>query len=329
MDDNFIGRRISFGLAKEVTRGTVVATAAAWLPQLEGSFQDKLSKITNESAYGVIDKVNGVDIAQQWAEGSINGKVMVNTFGYLLLAAFGGVTSTAGSGPTAGTTSHVFARLNSNLSPSFTIYSKDPSASKAYALCVLKSLVIEVVTGEYVKYTAEWLGKKGVTSAQTVAYTVADPEFTSKYAAFKLAANNAGLGAATAAATKSVKITIDRDVEATYELGSNDPAEIHNKSFNVTVEVERRYKDSTYKDLAFNNTAQAVQLNLIDTDTIIGGGTANPSLQITLPKVYVTEYERGQGIDDVVTESFSLQGTFDLASSGQVSATLVNTKASY
>lgn len=329
MDDNFIGRRISFGLAKETTRGTTPASATVWVPQLEGSFQDKVTKVLNDSAYGVIDKTNSADVAQQWAEGSINGKIMINTFGHILMAAFGSVSSVPGSGGTAGTFAHTFTRANSNLAPSYSVYVKDPSASNSYARCVLKSLVIEVVTGEYVKYTAEWLGRKGVTSAQTVAYTTVDPEFISKDAVFKLAANTAGLGAATAATVKSVKLTLDRDVEALYELGSVDVAEVHNKSFNVTVEVEKRYKDTTYKNLAFANTPQAASLSLIDTGVVIGSATANPSLVFTLPKVFVTEYERGQGIDDIVTENFSLQGTFDLATSSQISAVLTNVTASY
>lgn len=328
MDNDFIGRRISYGAAKEVTRGTAAAAAAFWLPHLEADMQDKQTKALNESALGVIDKNNDSIVTEEWAEGKIGAKVQANSFGLILLAAFGQVAST--NGTVAGTYKHTFDRANSNLSQSLTLFRKDPINDVRYVLSVLKSLEIEIVTGEYVKYTANFISRKGETTANTVAFTVDEQEFTSKYGALKLAAAAAGLNAATAVSIKSAKIKIEREAEAYYQVGSVTPAEIHNKTFDVSIEVEKRYSDNTYKNAAHNNTHQALSLALVNTDDKIGtNNDGNPSLTFTLPKVVVSEWELDQGLDDVVMESFTIQGLFSLADGYQARAELVNEVATY
>ncbi len=323
---DFIGRRISYGAAKETTRGTAAASAAFWLPHLEADFQDKQTKALNDSALGVIDKNNDSIVTEEWAEGKLAGKVQNESFGLILLAALGSVSSAAGSA--AGTYKHTFDRNNTNLVPSLTLYRKDPTNDVRFVLSVLKSLEIEIVTGEYVKYTANFISRKGATTTNTVSFLATEAEFTSKYGALKLAANVTGLTGATAASIKSAKIKIEREAEAYYEVGSVTPAEIHNKTFDVTVEVEKRYSDNTYKDAAHNNTKQALSLALVNTDDVIGTG-GQPSLTFTMPKVVVSEWELDQGLNDVVMESFTLQGLFSLSYGYQLRAELVNTTATY
>lgn len=323
---DFIGRRISYGAAKETTRGTAAASAAFWLPHLEADVQDKQTKALNTSALGVIDKNNDSIVTEEWSDGKISGKVQNESFGLILLAALGSVTSAAGTAP--GTFKHTFNRDNNNLGTSLTLFRKDPTNDVRYVLSVLKNLEVEIVTGEYVKYTANFIGRKGATTTNTVTFLATEAEFTSKYGALKLAANIAGLTGATAASIKSAKIKIEREAEAYYDVGSVTPAEIHNKTFDVTVEVEKRYTDNTYKDACHNNTKQALSIALVNTDDTIGTG-GNPSLTFTLPRVVVSEWEADQGLDDVVMESFTLQGLFSLTDGYQLRAELVNTTASY
>lgn len=328
MNNDFIGRRISYGAAKETVRGTAAANAAFWLPHLEAGFQDKQTKALNESALGVIDKNNDSIVTEEWAEGNISGKVQINSFGLLLLAALGSVNSTAGT--IAGTTKHTFTRLNSNLAPSLTLFKKDPVDDLQYVLSVLKSLEIEIVTGEYVKYTANFISRKGSSKTNTVSFLVDEAEFTSKYGALKFGATVAAAKAASATSLKSAKITIEREAEAYYEVGSVTPAEIHNKTFDVTVEVEKRHSDNTYKNAAHNNLQQAIVLDLVNTDDKIGtANDGNPQLTFIMPKVVVSEWELDQGLDDVVMESFTLQGLFSLADAYQLQVELVNETVSY
>lgn len=328
MENDFIGRRISYGAAIEAERGTGEDAATHWLPHLEAGFQDKQTKALNESALGVIDKNNDSIVTEEWAEGNISGKVQIDSFGLLLFAALGSKSVAAGA--VAGTYKHTFDRLNSNLAPSLTLFRKDPVDDLRYVLSVLKSLEVEIVTGEYVKYTANFISRKGESHVNTVSFAVSEAEFTSKYGALKVAANVAAALAGDAESIKSAKITIERESEAYYEVGSVTPAEIHNKTFDVTIEVEKRHSDNTYKNAAHNNTHQAVVLDLVNTDDKIGtANDGNPQLTFILPKVAVSEWELDQGLDDVVMESFTLQGLFSLADGYQLRAELVNETASY
>lgn len=327
MENDFIGRKISYGAAKETTRGTAADAAAFWLPHLDADIQDKQTKALNESALGVIDKNNSSIVTEEWSEGKLEGKVMVESFGLILLAALNDHTATD---QTNGTYKHVFKRLNSNLGTSLTLFRKDPVASIQYVLSVLSSLEISIETGEYVKFTANFVGRKSADVSNTVSFIVDEAEFTSKYAAVKLGAYGTDLTAAPAQSFKTATITIEREVEAYYELGSVTPKEIHNKTFDVTVAVEKRYSDDTYKDYAHGNTKLALQIDLKNTDDLIGTASdVEPQLTFDLPKVVVSEYELSQGLDDIVTESLTLQGLFDTATSGQLSVTLVNTTATY
>ena len=328
MDNDFIGRRISYGAAIETTRGTGEAAATHWLPHLEAGFQDKQTKALNESALGVIDKNNDSIVTEEWAEGNISGKVQIESFGLLLFAALGSKSVTAGS--VAGTYKHTFNRLNSNLAPSLSLFRKDPVNDLRYVLAVLKRLEINIVTGEYVKYTAEFISRKGESHTNTVSFVATEAEFTSKYGALKLGTDVTDAQGNDAESIKSANIIIEREAEAYYEVGSVTPAEIHNKTFDVTIEVEKRHSNNDYKNAAHNNTHQAVVLELVNTDDHIG--TANdgdPSLTFILPKVAVSEWELDQGLDDVVMESFTLQGLFSLTAGYQLRAELVNETASY
>lgn len=328
MENDFIGRRISYGLAIESVRGTAEDSAEFWLPHLDAGFQDKQTKALNESALGVIDKNNDSIVTEEWAEGNINGKVMVNSFVGLLLLALGDINTTAGTG--AGTHKHVLSRLNSNLGKSATLFRKDPVASVRYALSVLSSLEISIVTGEYVTFTAEFVGRKSEDHDNTVSFAVDEAEFTSKYAAVKIGAYGANLSAAPAQAFKSATISISREVEAYYELGSVTPKQIHNKTFDVTVAVEKRHSDNTFKDYAHDNTKLAFAIDLVNTDDKIGtANDTNPSITFAWPKVVVSEWELGQGLDDIVSESFTLQGLFDTVSGKQMDVTVVNETAAY
>lgn len=319
---DFIGRKIAYGIAKEAVRGTPQAAATYWLPHLEASLQDKQTKALNNSALGVIDKYNDSIVTEEYADGNIVGKVNIVSFGLILLAALGSESSPTDN--TDGTYTHTFTRSNSNQSTAMTLFRKEPNNDLRFALSVLKSLTIEIVTGEYVKYTAEWITKVGVSATSTVAYTD-ETEFTSKYATIKEAVDVAGLAAASAVSVKSVKITLERESEAYYELGSVTPAEIHNKTFNVTVEVEKRNSDNTYKGYAFTNTKRAIEIALTNTDDLIGTSSdISPEIKFTMAKAVISEWDVAQGIDDIVMETFMAQGLFDLTAGYQLQATLTN-----
>lgn len=322
----FSGRKISVGIGKETTRGTAVAPSY-WVKHLDIDFQNKIEKIFNESAIGVLDKYSQAEIVKEWAEGKIEGKVTDKTFGLILASLFGAAPSSVQRGAT-GVYDHTYAQSQSNTGLSLTIARKDANSDKRYALAVLNKLDIECVVGEFIKFTAEYVSKKGTAVANTVAF-VAENESVPKNAVVKLATNVAGITGASAVPVKSFKLSIERSVEPYFAFGSNDPAEIYNQEFEVKGDMVLRYTDTTYETLWSGNTNQAIDLNIINTGVVIGTGSDNPAVRFTLPEASISEWEVDQAKDKIVEQTVGFQGLYNLTAAATLTAVLTNTVTSY
>ena len=319
---DFIGRKVAVGLGKETTRGTAVAPAF-FVRHLSLDFKKKGESTQNESALGVREKFSDSEIVKEWAEGKLEGKVNHKSIGLILLGAFGTVaTTTQGTGY-----KHTFTVNQSNTPQSLTVTRKDPQTDRQHALAMIKSLEMTIEAGEYVKFSADIVAKKGTTATSTVAY-VSEYEFTSKDAYVKFADTVAGLGAATNAAIKSAKITLDLGVEPYFEVGSTDPAEIHAGAVEVTGEVVARYSDTSYEDMYYTHSKKAVLMGIKNLAVDLGGGL-NPSLEFTLEQARINDYDTSNDLDGIVEQTMGITGEFSTTTAKAVTAVLVNDVASY
>lgn len=323
---DFSGRKISVGIGKETVRGTAVAPAY-WVKHLDLDFQNKVEKIFNESAIGVLDKYSQVEVVKEWAEGKLEGKVTDKTFGLILASLFGAVPVSV-QRATEGVYDHTYAQNQTNNGLSLTIARKDANSDKRYALAVLNKIDIECVVGEFIKFSAEYISKKGTTVANTVAY-VAENEFVPKNAIVKFATNLAGIAGATAVPVKSFKLSIERSVEPYFAFGTNEPVEIYNQEFEVKGDMVLRYSDTAYETLWTGNASQAVDLDIINTGVVIGTGASNPAVKFTLPEANVSEWEIDQSKDKMVEQTVGFQGLYNLAATASLTARLTNTIVSY
>lgn len=322
---DFSGRKISIGLGKESVRGTVVAPTY-WLKHLDTDFLNKNEKIFNESAIGVLDKFSQAEVVKEWAEGKIEGKITDRSFGLVLASLFGNAPISVQRGAT-GVYDHTFAQNQTNTGITLTIARKDGNTAKRFAMATLNKLEIECVVGEFVKFSAEYISKKGATSTETVAY-VAENEFVPKNAIAKMAADVASIGAAAAIPVKSFKISMERSVEPYFAFGSNDPSEIFNQEFEVKGDITLRYTDTTYEDLWVANTNRALDLDIINTGVTIGG-SHNPAVKFTMPEVSLSEWEIDQSKDKIVEQTIGFQALYNLTAAATLTARLTNTVVSY
>lgn len=319
---DYIGRKVAVGLGAETVRGTAVAPAF-WVRHLSLDFQRRGETVQNESALGRREKFSDSEIVRQFAEGSLEGKVNTKSIGLVLLGAFGTVESAAsGAG-----FEHTFSIDQSNTPQSLTIARVDGVTSRRHALAMVRSLEINIETGEYVRFTAEFVAKQGTDAANTVAY-VEEYEFSSKDAYVKFANDVAGLGAASASAVKSGRITIDNGVEPYYEFGDTDPAEIHAGAVEVTGELVARHSSNAYEDLYHNNTKRAMIIGVENTAVDLGGGL-HPKLEFVLPRVSITEFETSNDLDAIVEQTLGLTGELDTDEGYTIEATLVNDVEEY
>jgi len=321
----FIGRLADIGIAKEAVRGTAESAAAFWLPKLSLSVDDGVEQAIDESSMGVIEDSPSASIVAKYAEGDVEGNIYDKSFGLLLLAALGQVSTTGPSQSSVYT--HAFSVLQSAQHPSLTLFVDDPNQDYKYALGVLSSLDIEVMLGAFAKYKAAFRSKVGATATLTPSYT-SENTFLPQHGSFKIASNLAGLGAASATNIRSVKLSIAKNAEDDRKIGSLDPSDILNKQFAVEGTVELVFNDETFKTEMLADTAKAMRIALINTDVTIGS-SLNPSLTIDLAKVKFSNFERNYSNGDIVTASVDFKGFYSVSDTALISATLVNTNASY
>lgn len=321
---DYIGRKVAVGIGKETVRGTAVAPSF-WVRHLSLDFKKMGETVQNESAIGVREKFSDSELVKEWAEGKLEGKVNHKSIGLILLGAFGTVNSAAnGSGY-----DHTFSVNESNTGQSLTIAKKDGVNDRRHALAMIKSLEITIEAGEYVKFSADIIAKKGATASNTVAY-VEEYEFSSKDAYVKFGDVDDIVDAQgnTAAKVKSGKITIDLGVDAYYEVGSTEPAEIHGQAIEVTGEVVARHSDTTYEDMYYNNTRKSMVLGFENAAIDLGGGL-HPKLEFALPKVAATDFDTSSDLDSIVEQTVGITGQFSLTSGNAIEAVLTNDQATY
>lgn len=324
---NFIGRTRSVGLGKEPTRGVNVAPTY-WIPQTDFTVMDKDDKIMDQSALGRIERDVTGDPNHQWAEGALNGILRDTSFGLVLLSAFGTDTPIAKAAPNAVVYDHTFTVANTNTHQSLTIASKDQNEDVRFGRAVLNKLEIKAELGQYIHYTADFISAKSAASTNTVAYAATDNPLRPQDLSLKIATTTAGLSGATAIPLKSLTLTIEKNAEADYALGSTAINEIFNKEFSTTVSMDLLYNDTAYKNIVFAGTKQAMQIGLTRTDLTIGS-SANPGLVFTFQPGFFTDWNKQGGLGDIMTQTLAYQGLFSTSTSSELSAVLTNLVASY
>lgn len=324
-----LGRQIQFGIAKESTRGTAAASATFWVPTSDASLDEKKELIFNEQSIGVLEDTAAADIGKQFVEGSFKAPIGSKHFGMLLYAMLGGLNTAANADGSGTIKDHTFTVAQSIQPQALTLFMDDPGAQDyKYALGSLTQLEITYERGEYVTYSATFKAKKGATATNTPAIT-SEERFTHKHVTFKVASNLAGLGAASPIAIKSLSLTFKRNTEDDDVLGAVEPVDFLSKQFTCEGKLEAMWQnESDFKTAFMANTAQALRIDLVNTDVVIGT-SANARLKIDLAKVYWTELTKPIQINGLVMQSLSFKATYSSTDTSMVSAVLTNAQASY
>lgn len=321
----FIGRLIDVGIGVEDPRGTQ-ATPTYWIDKMTATVDDKPEVVIDESSVSRIEDSIGGKVVKEGAEGEISGKVLDQSFGAILLAAIGKVSSALKGGETI-VYEHTYEVLNESQHPSLTIEVKSPVEQLAFVLAMLESLEIRAEVGKYAEYTATFKSKTGIVSTTSPAY-VCENDFITKYIEVKLADNLAGLPGASAIPVRSITLTITKNLERDDTFGSNDPNDILNKQFSIEASIVLLHTDTTYKTIFKAGTYQAMRIDMKNTDITIGTGS-NPELMIDLAQVIFSAWEKSTGNNDLVIETITAKATYSKDDSQMIGAVLTNEAIGY
>ena len=321
----YTGRDVKIGIAKESTRG-VATPSSFYIPRRDFDLNDKATIIVDDQTYGIIEDSVDAKVVNKYSEGKISGLVRDKAIGLLLLNAIGYGTPTSSS-PEANVYTHTFTVLQSHQHPSLTINVDDPTVGdKSYALGMLKSLELVAVTNEFVIFNADFYAKTATPATITAAY-VAENLFTADGVTFKMAATATALSAATAIDIKSATVRIEKEIEKDDVLGNINPDDFVNKTLRISVDVERAFEDTTFRDYFMTASPMAVRV-AITSGAIVGTAT-NPSITFDLNQAKITDWTASKGLDELNTESFTLKANFKIADSKMVECRLVNTQSAY
>lgn len=321
----FIGRRESVGVAIETTAGTSAAPQT-WQRHLALTLDQKTTTAKNTSAMGRIEDINDSAVTEEWAEGSINGKVCDLSVGYFLSNMFGTCSAALHAGETT-VWDNTFTTNQTNAPNTLTFVRKNDVVNRRYALGMLSDFQLEVKTGDWAMFTSTLSAKVGATGSDTVAF-VTENEFTSKHVVVKNASTTGGLAGATALALKSLKLKIERKADKFVPFGSIDPTSYDTGEFKVTGELQLRYDAATLEALGLANTRQALSIAMTNTDTTIGSA-ANPTLTFTMPKVRLAPITLDNNLSTVMTQTILFTAEFDTSVSAMITAVLTNTQNGY
>lgn len=324
-----IGRLLQAGIARETTRGTAIAAASYYIPFSSAVVDEKEMLINNEEAIGVIEDSINASIAKVWSEVSITAPIADKHFPLLLYSALGTLNSATKGGETI-VYDHTITVAQSAQHQSLTIFLDDPLGGQDYkhALGVMRSLEINYELDKFIDYVAQFNTKKGATATLTPSLT-SENRFLPHHTTFKLATDLAGLDAASATSIKSMKLTIEKNVEDNYVLGSQAPADFLNKQFTITGEVTLYWQnESDFKTQFVAGSAKAMRIDLVNNDVTIGN-SSNPRVKIDLAKAIITELSRPIEINDIVMQTVSFKAHYSTGDTKMITCLCNNLVASY
>lgn len=326
MATRFIGRRNAVGVGRETTRGTGVS-ATYWLNVLAFSHFDRVKKAralgTVGSIYGAGDKAL---VAQKWAEGSLEAEMGDKSFGLMLYALFGTLSS-AVKETTA--YNHTFSMEETNQHDSLSIHTVDPIGNLLFELAMIESLTITIVPDQLVKFSVEFKSKNSNTSDAVKSY-VSENMFLGRHTTLKIAANTGALAAASNIKPKAVKITFKKNLELDNALGTVQPQDILNRQMSISGEIQLAYEDRVYANYMLDGNYKALRIDILNNDVAIGG-SSNPEFKIDLSKVDFDAWEPDLANDDIAKQKITFEALYDLGGNGNVvnSCVLTNEAASY
>lgn len=322
----FIGRLNDIGLGKESSRGVNVAPSIA-LPKTNFTVDDKVTKARSTMSFGSIaGEGNQALVAQQWAEGDIEGDVLSRSFGLLLLAAIGSVST---SGPSDSLYTHTYSVLESAQHPSLTLTMSNEIDTRRFALAMLDKLELSVVPEEVVKFTASFFSKASEDAASYTPTYVTDAKFLGRHGTVKVADDTSGLAAASALSIKSLKLSIEKNVVLDQAVGTLDPEDILNQNMMISGELELNYVDETFRNYMLNGNYKALRIDFTNTDYLIGA-SSYPQFTLDLSRVDFDAWERDIPNDEIATQKINFMALYDITNGNVInSCVLKNAQSSY
>lgn len=328
-----LGENVNLGIGGEsaVARGTGVAPSI-WVPgRTPTGVRPVVEKTMLRETTGSGVQSQGSEIIQKRAEGDLEFNVKCNSIGWMLRSLLGSSASVAKSAPNGAVYDHTFSVLTGNPQhPTLTLaLAQLGQQHYEYAGALVSSLEIRTPIDDLVNATASFIARGEATHADYIpSFSSGDVPFRMQDVSIKLAADTTGLAAATPISVKDFSLSINSNARPDMNLGSVSPADVIALLLEIGGSLSLDYTGTTYHDLFTAGSYRAMRITMTRSDVTIGS-SANPTLQIDLPKVSFEDLSPDRPLDDTVKENLSFTAHYDSTTAKAISVVLSNLITTY
>lgn len=316
----FVARRGTLGFAPEVTRGTPVAPTY-WMPWAKMSFADKIMSASESQAMGNIADQDSFYVTMVMGEGDIDAQIYDNGLGFIFESLLGAGPVTSGSNPYT----HTFTMSQTNQAKTLSVYWQDPDRNYMFPMCVVESLKITMAPNGMVEYTVHFKSKRAKDWATlTPVFTTLGNKFLHQHLQFRIAANIAGLAAATPISLKGLELNFNRNTIFDQLMGTSEPEDILSQPISIEGNLTLNLEDNTYHDYMMNGTYKSMEIKLVKT-------AATSQITTQYPRVSFMQWEPDYSINEIAKQKINFKCNYDSANALQIisTATLINSFVSY
>lgn len=261
MSNEYLGRNITVGIAREAVRGTPVAAPQFWLRILSQNHKDKVEYLKSQASIGTIVENPHAEIDKQWGEGGFDAEIDTESIGLLLYALMGGYEVDVIDADDAYL--HTFDLAEDANHQSLSIWINEPGREMVYPLACMDSLSFNFERSKILDFSANFMSQAGEADDTTPAFEPLKA-FRPKDFHFYLADNIAGLDAANEVFLKTAALEFAKNLEADDVLGLESPQNFLNKVFSVTGNISFLYTGDTYRSLFTAGTSKAMRIEIIN-----------------------------------------------------------------
>jgi hypothetical protein len=315
----FVARRGQLGLALEATRGTPV-NPTIWMPIENLAFKESTEEARESQGQGVIADSDSKYVVMKMAEGEVEAQIYDQALGLILIGVVGSSPVTTGANPYT----HTFTLTQTNQAKSLSLYWKDPDRSDMYPMAMVDQFELKAEPNGIIEYTVGFKSKAAREwTSQTPSYTTLGSKFLHQHVQFKLAANIAGIAAASVISLKSLELKINKNVEYDAVMGTVEPEDILNHQLSIEGTLELNLEDDTYRDYMLNGTYRAMEIKL-------NNGTSS-TLTLQFPRVDFSQWDPDYTLNNIAKQKINFKCNYDAANAQDIftTCTLINTKSSY
>lgn len=284
-----IGRDQVVGLGLQPTRGTGV-TADYWVQKTAFEFNREVVHIPDVSALGVSAGSQGVQVARQKANASLEGYVELSAQGLLEWAAGESYSDTLYTPDVSNTVYEHVSKggIKSTNERFLTINVEDTNLEGDQDVIdsMLQTLTVNFDMDSIVNFVIEFIGKYPETGSNTSAFTT-PTNFMGRHITIKVGDTVTAALASSAIPIKSGVITRNFNVNDdpnSFVLGDKDVADHHKQDFTAEITLEKFLENQTFIDRMKDGDHQAVVIDIQNTDITIGTST-NPFIRYIFPRV--------------------------------------------